>query len=194
MASRPRCLRPALLGLAILVPAAFASGPPAQSGSTLSPIVVDGDSISIPMALQMIKAALARPWSTAPADRYAIVCRILHTESLTSGVLHCETNARHFGINAGMAGNGAAARTFTNAGAALQLGQWVNDHVTNPGELRSLLKRLPPPGSSYTLRLAGHGGNAVDYVIAHGQVVAEYTVHDGKRTLVWSRAPAKPTH
>lgn len=128
--------------------ATSASAGKAQGDTNLSPIVVNGQNFPLPLALQLIKKGLASPWSTAPDDRYKIVCRVRHSGSILTGVLHCATNAAHFHMHEGLISSGGAERTLTNAGLAMQLGHWVNNHVTNVGELRSTLARLPPPGSS----------------------------------------------
>lgn len=169
---------------------ASASSSHAEAPQTtdLAPIVVNGTSVPLPTALQMLKEALARPWSTASADRYKIVCRVLNGNSMTQRVLHCETNATHFHMNAGLAGGGNSAQmALTNAGIAMQLGKWVDDHVTNVGELERTLKKLPPPGSSYTLRLTGGHQDTVEYVVDHGELAAKYVIRNGKQILVWSR-------
>lgn len=201
-------LVPAVIGvlsLAAAAPAAFAyiqQDSPAPGSSTtayresqqaveLSPIVVNGQHMSFPIALQMIKKAINRPWSSARADRNKMVCRFEDMMGSHLQTLHCETNAQHEQIReatqmalflAAAQGNSSCdlncvvARGMVN----VPVMQYVNDHWINRGALLTLLRKLPPADSSYTLQVTDHGKPIIAYVIKNGELVKVYAVKPEK--------------
>lgn len=164
----------------------------------LSRIVVNGQRMVMPLFLQMIKSALHRPWSTSRADRNKLVCRF--DETLGSHFrqnLSCMTNAAHYErqsatqiarMNATMehptgnsgdspaggrdAANQAIYNAIENGEIAGQIANFTAQNQINIAVLKTMLRKLPPAGSSYTLRITDHGKPAVDYVIKDGELTA----------------------
>src|SRR5699024_3224212 len=48
---------------------------------------------------------------------------------------------------------------------------FAGSHVVNPAALHALLDKLPPAGSSYTMRITDHGKPLAAYVVKDGQLV-----------------------
>lgn len=174
--------------LAYIQPAASAPGSSntayqeSQQAVELSPIVVNGQHMPFPIALQMIKKAISRPWSSARADRDKMVCRFEDMQGSYLQTLHCETNAQHEKLREATQYGLFMATTVRNPACnlycvlahgmtTLPVLEYVNDHWINRGALMSLLKKLPPADSSYTLRITDHGKPIADYVIENGELV-----------------------
>lgn len=165
----------------------------------LSRIVVNGQRMVMPLFLQMIKSALHRPWSTSRADRNKLVCRF--DEVLGSHFrqnLSCMTNAAHYErqsatqiarmnstmehVGTGNSGDSPAGgrqaadqamyQALENGQIAGQISNFTAQNQINIGVLKTMLKKLPPAGSSYTLRITDHGKPEVDYVIKDGRLAA----------------------
>ncbi|MGH8127499.1 MAG: hypothetical protein ACRETC_03910 [Gammaproteobacteria bacterium] len=167
-----------------------------QNTTQLSPIVVNGQRINFPLALEMIKSALHRPWSGSQADRNKLVCQFVDKMGTHFQRLSCMTNAAHFkrqdatqlalaparspghpsGSNGLLAG-------LANGQIPISIANWTNTHWINRGALLKVLKKLPPVGSSYTLRITEHGKPVIDYVIKDGDLTAvhHYTYKDQKK-------------
>lgn len=153
----------------------------------LSPIVVNGMHVPFPVALQMVKKAIKRPWSSERKDRNKLVCRFVDIIATHLQTLECLTNGQHFdrtektqvGLEEG-AGMSYQSGKGTNVGGlqiALQrglipedIGNYMNQHPMNRGQIMTILKALPPAGSSYTLRVMDHGRPVVEYVIKKGKL------------------------
>lgn len=131
---------------------------------------MQGQKIYLPVALQMVKKALKRPWSGDPKDADKLVCRF---ETMTGShfqTLRCQTNRQYFEqqdrtqlgwLTAGAGGN-----------LPTQLAGWLNQRTINPGALLELLKKLPPANASYTLRITSHGKVVAEYVFRDGDLVS----------------------
>lgn len=152
----------------------------------LSPIVVNGQRLILPLYLQMVKTALHRPWSPLQADKNKLVCRFQTMLGSRLHTLSCMTNGEHFKqqrdtqvalVNStamySARGNDAAMRyALDNGQIPVTIANYTNQHRISPGAIRTLLKKLPPAGSSYTLRVTDHGKPVVDYVIKNGELKA----------------------
>ena len=152
----------------------------------LSPIVVNGQRLILPLYLQMVRTALHRPWSPLQVDKNKLVCRFQDMMGSRLQTLKCSTNGQHFkqqretqlalvSARQKYAPNGRN----TSINIALNDGQipvtianYTTQHRVNRGAIMALLKKLPPRGSSYTLRVTSHGKPVVDYVIKHGKLKA----------------------
>lgn len=143
-----------------------------RSTVELSPIVVYGQHLPVPLILQMVKTGLHRTWSGKWADRGKLVCRFEYMLGTHFQTLKCMTNGEHFKVQD--ATQLAMINAYTNHGEIPEtIADWTNGHIINPGAMKALLKRLPPLGSSYTLRVtAAHGKPAIDYVIEDGELTA----------------------
>jgi|GEM_PF-2475378 len=148
----------------------------APESVVLSPIVVHGHKIPKPVALQMVKNALHRSWSSAWEDRDAVVCRTPKITGSSFKRLRCETNGEHFR---------RAYRTqmrLLPAGPngtipAENVADELNLKRINVGALNALLAKLPPPGGSYTLQINDHD-----------EPVSRWTFEDGELVKVWHSA------
>ncbi|MGH8127498.1 MAG: hypothetical protein ACRETC_03905 [Gammaproteobacteria bacterium] len=161
----------------------------AQNTTQLSPIVVNGQRIDFPLVLQIIKTALHRPWSGSRADRNKLVCGFVDKLGTQFKRLSCMTNAAHFkrqdatqisrmnstmdySVGAGESSSKAMYQALENGQIPLSVANWTNNHWINRGALLTLLNKLPPVGSSYTMRITEHGKPVVDYVIKDGELAA----------------------
>ncbi|MGH8426979.1 MAG: hypothetical protein ACRES7_03240 [Gammaproteobacteria bacterium] len=162
------------------VPLASVTGP---AVTILSPIVVTGNKLYLPVALQMIKAALKRPVSFRQQDLDKLVCQFTGITGSHFQTLDCRTNCQRwrqheaaaFGVHVssqlcdsgnssvGIVGPGQMAATVVN---------WTDQHPVNRGALLELLKKLPPANSNYTLRITDHGKVVAEYVFKHGNLVS----------------------
>lgn len=167
----------------ILAGGALAAGTPTPTTAHLSktakavwltPLVVNGQRIPMPVALQMAKAALKRPWSSAAQDREVLVCRTPEATGSHIRVLRCQTNAAYF-----------REEDATQTGLLLSLNgshrvPWedvsnaLNARAINASVLNSLLAKLPPADASYTLQVKDHG-----------KITAKYTFKKGRLVKVW---------
>lgn len=158
----------------------------------LSPIVVSGQRMPLPIALQLIRAALGRPWSSARADRNEMVCRFQMMLGSHLQALRCETNAQHQRVAERTQAGLFEARAETSAGCDLFCSlttkappiaviRYVDSHPISRGAMEKLLKKLPPPGSSYTLRITQDGKPVIEYVIRHGKVSRVYVTRARKQ-------------
>lgn len=164
-----------------------------QQAVELSPIVVSGQHMPFPVALQMIKKALSRPWSSARADRDKMVCRFEEMMGSHLQTLRCKTNAQYFReteqtrmgmflATSGAYGGGPTAMDISRqieTGAIpimAEVADWADSTPVNPGALKVLLAKLPPADSSYTLEVTDHGKPVAAYVIKNGELVKVYVV------------------
>lgn len=157
-----------------------------QKTVQLSPITVNGQHLAFPLVLQMIKSGLHRPWSTSRGDRNKLVCRLVDVlGSRVQKKLSCLTNAQHFKlqdavqlamINAEAEGgrrNHPILTALQNGQIPVSIAHYVDERHPIPiGTLMPLLKKLPPAGSSYTMRITEHGKPIIDYVIKDGKLTA----------------------
>lgn len=156
-----------------------------QKQVNLSPIVVHGEHMPLPVALQLYKKALTRPWSSHRAELNKLVCR-WHTPMGTHmQSLFCMTNLQHRHLRQGTTlaitnslgkydARGrpdAAIRHAFRAGAIPAI--LSKNQVTTPrSTLAPILKTLPPANASYTLRVTNDQGKPVlDYIIKNGDLV-----------------------
>gem|GEM_PF-6780212 len=145
------------------------SGPVESQPTRLGRIVVDGADLPLPIALEVLKTALNSPWSTAWKDRNRIVCRLrepLGTHISDRDVLRCASNKEHFQRLANL-------QTDWSFGV-LHMNQPGIVRVIDPGRLRALLAKVPPAGSSYTLK-----------IMNHGHVISEWVMHKGQLVKAW---------
>ncbi len=155
-----------------------------QQTVNLSPMVVYGNHIPFPIALQLIKKAINQPWSTSRADQNKLVCRFVYMQGSRLQTLRCETNGQHFREQQAtqLAMTNAYSQrspdgTYFLKGVAtgmipVVVGNWATNHWVNPGAMLTLLKKLPPADSSYTLQVTVHGKPVIEYVIKNGELVA----------------------
>lgn len=159
----------------------------------LSPIVVNGQHMPLPLALQMIRTALKRPWSSSRADRDKMVCRFEFMQGSHLQTLRCETNARHqqvaedtkFGFLGGLATRSVGCDLYcvlVNKAPPFPVMHYVDQHQISRGALLKLMKKLPPAGSSYTLRITDHGKTVVEYVVKHGEISKIYVAKSKARS------------
>ncbi len=162
------------IGFLIASGGALATGTPAAASTSkaaqtiwLSPLVVNGHRIPMPVALQMAKAALKRPWSSAREDREVLVCRTPELTGSHFRTLRCQTNAEYF-----------REQDATQLGFLLAMNGGVmpmedvskglNDRRINVSVLNALLAKLPPANASYTLQVKDHGKIVTKYVFKKG--------------------------
>ena len=184
---------------------AMQSAPPPSTTYTvsrdtvqLSRIVVNGHRLIMPLYLQMLKSAIHRSWSSRWGDRNKLVCRFRYALASHFQTLSCMTNGEHFGRErtTQIALDNASAlyphrnnfsapyyRAFVNGQIPVTIANYTTQHRINRGALMTLLRKLPPAGSSYVLRVTRDGKPAVDYVIRHGEVKAvhRYVYKKGKK-------------
>lgn len=189
---------PALLVVPILASAKMASNTatavspgkviraPLPATTELSPIVVEGVRMPMPVALQMLKNALARPWSGAWKDRNKPVCRTEPMLGSHFSSLRCQTNLEHFKEASttqlaldslparGSGSEGCSLCAALNQAVPVEFVQWASGRRINPAGLHALLAKLPPAGSSYTLEMTDHG-----------RVVSKWVFKKGKLVKVW---------
>lgn len=151
-----------------------------QTAANLHPIVVKGRKVlPLPVALEVVKAALKRPVSFARKDLGKLVCRFEPITGTHFQTLNCETNcqrlidhdaaAMHAFIGPGACGAAGESAVQTTGKAVVN---FMNLHRINPGALRALLRKLPPVNSSYVFRVTDSKGRPVkDYHIKDGNVV-----------------------
>ncbi|MGH8274386.1 MAG: hypothetical protein ACRES9_09095 [Gammaproteobacteria bacterium] len=159
-------------------PAATASQ---QEVTNLSPLVVTGRKIPLPVALQMIKAALKRPVSYRSQDWHKLVCQFEGGRHHPP-TLDCRTNCQRW--EQSMLYQGVHVSTqlcyapispgfISSPGRiAATVAGWTDQQPINRGALLKLLKKLPPANSSYTLRVTDHGKVVAEYVFKHGKLVS----------------------
>lgn len=159
-----------------------------QKATNMSPIIVYGQHIPFPLALQLYKKALTQPWSSNPSDRHKLVCRWRAMVGTHLQTLMCQTNAQHEKLaSATQLGwtNGGYAFGSSNRHPillAFEAGMipvvLANSTTQTPirrGPAAALLAKLPPANASYTLRVTGKGGRPIlDYVFKHGNLVHIY--------------------
>ena len=146
------------------------SGPVLLEPTQLGRIVVEGNRLPLPVALEILKTALNNPWSTAWKDRNQIVCRLrapLGTHIEDREGMYCETNNDFFQrLN--------ALQTGLETGGPISVVETFDQPETvnvDPSRLRALLAKVPPAGSSYTLELTSHGKVVSEWVMKRGQLV-----------------------
>ncbi len=154
----------------------------------LSPIVVDGMHVPFPIALQMVKKALKRPWSSDRKDSNKLVCRFVDTIATHLQTLECLTNAQYFnrvtqtqaGLQQGesMSYQSVEGKNIGGLEVALErglipedIGNYMNHHPMNRGRIMTILKALPPADSTYTLRVTDRGKPVIEYFIKQGKLV-----------------------
>ena len=167
-----------------------------QQRITLSPIVVDGQRLSLPVFLQLLRTALHRPWSSSRADENKLVCHFQTRLGTHMQTLRCMTNAQYFHQQDETQEALLAAShdgytrpiyyALMNGQIPVSIANFTRQHSVNRGELMRLFKRLPPRGSSYTLRITSHGKALLDYVIKNGKLkaVRHYVYKNGKLKTV----------
>ena len=136
------------------------SAPARHRPTRLHKITVTGHRIPIPIALELLRTALSRPWETARKDQNRMVCRFTGspgTRIMDHVGIWCETNMEF----------------FLSHDTGMIPVEIANDQpeglAINPNHLRRLFAKLPPPGTSYTLE-----------VTHHGRIVSEWFMHKGR--------------
>ncbi len=181
-----RCLKlrltlPLVIGLALVAataPRALAfprsgqqgGGPPvaatSQKAVNLSPIVVHGHKLPLPIVLQTIKTGLKLPWTGDMSDT-RIRCRWRTQTASHFKVLWCESNRHHIMRVQKLHTALIAGHIIPMMNSVL-----VGFHHVNRGVLEALLNKLPSAGSSYTLRIpASEGKPEIDYIVKNGELV-----------------------
>lgn len=157
------------------VPISSASHIHHRADFSLPTLVVNGQRIPMAIALTYLKTMLRRPWSTSAADLDKIVCRIEPAMGSHFDTMRCETNRQHFKsaertrqslLDVRTLGPGAQFATLY-----AEVANWIDNHRVNRGALREMLKKLPPPGSSYTLQVTDHGKVVAKYIVKKGKLV-----------------------
>lgn len=167
-----------------------------QQTVKLSPITVQGHPLILPLFLQIVKTALHRPVSFKWKDRNTLICRFRDMMGSHIQTLFCETNGQYYNLaektqlainNASAEHGGSPDSAFYEALMSGQIpvtiGNYTSQHPVSRGQMMTLLKKLPPAGSSYTLKVMDHGKPAVDYVIKDGELekVRHYIYKDDKK-------------
>lgn len=150
---------------------------PYGSATWLKTIVVNGTKVPLPVALQIIKNALHRPWSNNPKDGDVLVCR---TPKMLGSLFHtvrCETNAEYLLQKRQTETALSVGEAHAGDTIPAEVAEWTNSHWVNPGALRRLLSKLPPADSSYSLKIKDHG-----------RVEAEYVFEKGRLVKIWKRS------
>ncbi|MGH8225694.1 MAG: hypothetical protein ACRER1_06045 [Gammaproteobacteria bacterium] len=168
------------IGFLIASGGALASGTPAAASTSkadqaiwLSPLVVYGHKIPMPVALQIIKGALKRHWSSAREDRNVLVCTTPQRLGTHLETLRCQTNEQHY--REAQETQLHLAQMNQHAPLNVEVANWVNNHRTiNVSVLRHLLSKLPSADASYTLQVKDHG-----------KIVTKYEFKKGKLVNVW---------
>lgn len=155
-----------------------------QKNVNLSPIIVYGQRIPLPVALQIVKKALKRPYSTHREDLDKLVCKFVEMQDSHLQTLRCETNRQHLRMEEATQSAIDSAGAMANSSCGLtcviengmvgfpgKLGAWMDQHPIHPGALKELLKKLPPADASYTLRVTDHGKVVAEYVFKDGNLV-----------------------
>ncbi|MHB1765531.1 MAG: hypothetical protein ACYCS1_08385 [Gammaproteobacteria bacterium] len=175
------CVALAGASIALGAPASRVAGRVLSEPARLGRIVVEGNHLPLPIALEILKTALHSPWSTAWKDRNQIVCRLntpLGTHIQDRAHLSCETNNDFFqSLN--------FLQTSMESGGPIPVEtseQPEEVEIDHPGRLRALLAKVPPAGSSYTLKLTSHGRVVSEWVMKKGQLVKAWHLKpNGKR-------------
>jgi hypothetical protein len=125
--------------------------------------------IPVPVALEILKGAFQRPWSSSPGKRNRLVCRFLpetgsHITDRLS--LHCTTNARHLEIMRKEAGPVRSVQS----GLLLDISHQA---------LRKIFGELPPTRGRLEFDL-----------VSGGRVLSRWILRGG--VLLRSQAPGRP--
>lgn len=157
------------------VPVGSASHIHHRTGISLPTLVVNGQRIPMAIALTYLKTMLRRPWSTSAADLDKTVCRIEPTMGSHFDTMRCETNRQHFKDAERTRQSLMQVRTLGPgsqfATLYAEVASWIDNRRVNRGALREMLKKLPPPGSSYTLQVTDHGKVVAKYIVKKGKLV-----------------------
>ncbi len=162
------------------VPLASVNGP---AVTNLSPLVVTGHKLYLPVALQMIKKALKRHVNFRHENLDKMVCQFTGITGTHFQTLDCRTNCQRliqseavqgFHISHQICGSGGNAPDVvgTPGQMAMTVVNFTDQHPINRGALLELLKKLPPANSSYTLRVTDHGKVVAEYVFKNGDLVS----------------------
>ncbi|MGH8273890.1 MAG: hypothetical protein ACRES9_06505 [Gammaproteobacteria bacterium] len=151
-----------------------------QKQVNLSPIVIYGKHLPLPLALQLYKTALTRAWSGNPADRNKLVCWWEATVGTHLQTLHCMTNGQHQRLASqtqlgwGKYGPDGIYDALINGQIPMVLAGYTTRQPIRRGPAAALLKRLPSANASYTMRVTDHGQPVLAYVIKNGELVHIY--------------------
>ncbi|MGH8225095.1 MAG: hypothetical protein ACRER1_02935 [Gammaproteobacteria bacterium] len=169
------------------VPLASVTGP---AVTNLSPLVVTGHKLYLPVALQMIKAALKRHVNFRHENLDKMVCQFTGITGTHFQTLDCRTNCQRWiqseavqgiHVSSQLCDSGNSAVSIAGPGQmAVTVVNWTNQHIINRGALLELLKKLPPADSSYTLRITDHGKVVAEYVFKNGELVSVRKFKPGK--------------
>lgn len=125
----------------------------------LTPITVYGHKLYVPVMLQVIKNGLSRPMSTHRKDAHKLFCQWEYHGT----VVVCQSNLYHWRYT-------RALQSMIHGQAPLPMGRKLVHFAihANRTAMQKLLKKLPPAGSSYTLRITDHGKTVIKYVFKGG--------------------------
>jgi len=139
----------------------------------LSPLVVVGHRrVPLPVALQVIKKGLTRPWTNDRNDT-RIRCRLEPQAGSHFRKLHCEGN-RHHVIRTNRLRT-QLATAVNGAGGSIQAENVAFTKDINTSAVMGLLNKMPPADASYTFRVTDDNGKPVmAYVIKNGDLVHIY--------------------
>ncbi|MGH8274059.1 MAG: hypothetical protein ACRES9_07380 [Gammaproteobacteria bacterium] len=149
-----------------------------QVAKNLPPMTVEGRSVPLPIALQVIKKGLKLPW-TNNLNGYRIRCRITSQPGSHFPGLFCESNRQHI-IRVRRL---HLALETDSSGTAIPAINFMFRREISVGPLLTLLHKIPSTHASYTLRVTDHGKAAVDYVVKNGELVSirRYVYKKGKK-------------
>ncbi|HEX5313445.1 MAG TPA: hypothetical protein VFX38_00855 [Gammaproteobacteria bacterium] len=166
-------------------PPVVAAGAP--TATKLSTITVSGVRIPFPVALQLYKKALTRPWSNDPADADKLVCHWQAELGTHLQTLQCMTNRAHqrryqatqdaLYLGQSECGNDTVClsnKVLFGGGMSGRLAGFTTRNSIQRSAMAPLLAKLPPANASYTLRVMAHGKPLIDYVIKDGDLVHVY--------------------
>jgi hypothetical protein len=138
----------------------------------LPPITVYGHRVPLPVALQIIKTGLKLPWTNNLNDT-RIRCRVHKVTGSLFPNLYCESNRHH--VKRMNRLHTALTTVESGAGGTISATLVVFEPHINVSALRGLLRKIPPAGASYTLRVTDDDGKPVlGYVIKNGEVAHIY--------------------
>lgn len=141
---------------------------PERETTWLGKIRVNGHEIPHMVVLGLIKAGLARTWSSAPQDRNLVVCKFhypLGSHLRNRALLFCETNGQHFLYQN---------ETFYNYPASFRgvVQEFLpRVHHFDPAALRRLLAKLPPVDSKYVIEVRQQGRIVSEWFMNQGTLV-----------------------
>lgn len=99
------------------------------------PLFLNGQHLSVPLALEVLKSRLKSDW-TPVVHNMSLHCQFVNVS---------ETRLAHLGCS--------------HSGARGLEKMRISNHWVNPGAVKALLAKLPPPGHPFTLEITTKNGN-----------------------------------